>query len=152
MSERTRKRTSAQISEWANERTIDGTNERVSERTRKQMIDETNKRASERLTERTNERINEWASEQSNEWKNKWKTEGRKNAKELTSERIYHFFHCAFIMVNCFTLFFVLQGVADLPSEYWQIQRLVRFLKVRVCHLTNGTHTNTKKKCYPTDS
>ena len=48
-------------------------------------------------------------------------------------------------MVNCFTLFFVLQGVADLPSEYWQIQRLVRFLKVRVCHPTNGTHTETKK-------
>ena len=48
-------------------------------------------------------------------------------------------------MVNCFTLFFVLQGVADLPSEYWQIQRLVRFLKVRVWHLTNGTHTDTKK-------
>ena len=34
--------------------------------------------------------------------------------------------------LSAFTLsVFILQSVADLPSEYWQIQRLVKFLKVR---------------------
>ena len=31
--------------------------------------------------------------------------------------------------------FWFVQGVADLPSEYWQIQRLIKFLKVRVSSL-----------------
>ena len=35
-----------------------------------------------------------------------------------------------------------MQSVADLPSEYWQIQRLIKFLKVRVSVETMNTGTD----------
>ena len=37
--------------------------------------------------------------------------------------------------VNWWFYFWFVQSVADLPSEYWQIQRLIKFLKVRVSSL-----------------
>ena len=40
-----------------------------------------------------------------------------------------------FLGVNCWFCFRFVQSVADLPSEYWQIQRLIKFLKVRVSSL-----------------
>lgn len=47
-----------------------------------------------------------------------------------------------FLAVNWWFYFWFVQSVADLPSEYWQIQRLIKFLKVRVSVETMNTGTN----------
>ena len=47
-----------------------------------------------------------------------------------------------FLGVNWWFYFWFMQTVADLPSEYWQIQRLIKFLKVRVSVKTMNTGTN----------